>query len=341
MKRVKNGLQFLLVLGLILLLAACGEDSTSGEATGESSGGSEEFDISNYPSEQLDFLIAFGPGGGSDTFSRTIIDVLQKHELYPETIVPENMEGGSGAIGYTYFKNNAKGDPYYITTTSGNFITTPLVSETEYDHKTFTPVGLLASDDQVLLVNADSEYETLEDLIKASKEKKISLGGTGAYGPDRIVTSLLEESANTTFNYVPFEVAGELVTGVLSGSVDVMVSNPSEVLGQIESGDLRAIAYSAEKRNPKLPEVPTFIESGYDFSFSIPRAVYLPEDVPEEVRQWWVDTLKKVVETPEWKAYLDNNTMTDYTLFGDEFSTYMDETVATFERVLKESGAME
>src|SRR3970282_557766 len=78
-----------------------------------------------YPSKRLDWTIAFGPGGGNDIMSRTLISILEKYKLYPETIVPENRPGGSGAKGWGYLFSQ-KGNPYHISTTSGTFITTPL-----------------------------------------------------------------------------------------------------------------------------------------------------------------------------------------------------------------------
>lgn len=336
-----------IIVGIILLLAACGTEKTSNEGSDVKSDNGkcpDNGDVANYPddSEVLNFLIAFDPGGGNDTFSRTIIDILKKQDLYPGNIVPENMGGGSGAIGYSFFKNNATGNPYYLTSSSGNFITTPLVSDTEYDYTTFTSVALLASETPLLVVSADSEYETLDEFVEAAKDEQLSVGGSGAYGPDRIVTGLFEEAADITLNFIPFDTASEGVTGVLSGSLDAQVANLSEVLGQIQSGDLRALAYSAEEREfEDLPDVPTFNELGYNVIFSIPRGVYLPADVPDEVRDWWIDTLREVEKSDEWQEYLKNNMLNASPIFGDDFDEYMDETVADFERVLEQAGALQ
>ena len=99
-----------------------------------------------YPSKRLNWTIAFGPGGGNDIMSRTLISILEKYKLYPENIVPENRPGGSGATGWGYVFSQ-KGDPYHVSTTSGSFITTPLQANTPWQPGSFTPVALLASDD--------------------------------------------------------------------------------------------------------------------------------------------------------------------------------------------------
>ncbi|MGH8742185.1 MAG: Bug family tripartite tricarboxylate transporter substrate binding protein, partial [Burkholderiales bacterium] len=109
-----------------------------------------------YPSQRLNWIIAFGPGGGNDIMARTLISILEKYKLYPGNIVAENRAGGSGAVGWGYLYSQA-GNPYHISTTSGSYITTPLQADTPWDPTSFTPVALLATDDLVLLVNGDSE----------------------------------------------------------------------------------------------------------------------------------------------------------------------------------------
>ncbi|HEX7004730.1 MAG TPA: tripartite tricarboxylate transporter substrate-binding protein [Trueperaceae bacterium] len=293
----------------------------------------------DYPSQRLDWTIAFGPGGGNDIMSRTIIEILEKNDWYPEEIVATNREGGSGAVGWGYFFNQA-GDPYNISTTSGSFITTPLQADTPWQPTDFTPIALLASDNLLLLVRGDSEIETFEQFIEQAREESPSIGGIGAVNVDFIVPMLLSEQAGFEFDYVSFNAAGELNTALLSGSLDAIVSNPAEVLGLVESGDMRALAFSG-KEAPEGLDIPTFEEAGYPVGVSMPRGLIMPPDVPEEAQQWWIDTMKKVVETPEWNAYIENNQLTEDIRYGDEFFEMLTETKDAFERILRESGAID
>jgi putative tricarboxylic transport membrane protein len=82
-------------------------------------------------------------------------------------------------------------------------------------------------------------------------------------------------------------------------------------------------------------------ELGYDIRVSLPRGVVLPPDVPAEAQQWWIETIQKVVETPEWRAYIENNQLTEDIRYGDEFFEMLTETQNAFERILRESGAIE
>jgi putative tricarboxylic transport membrane protein len=293
----------------------------------------------DYPSERLDWTIAFGPGGGNDIMARTLIDILQKHDLYPAEIVAENRAGGSGAVGWGYLFNQA-GNPYGISTTSGSFITTPLQADTPWKPTDFTPVALLATDDLVLLVNGDSEIQSLEQFIEQAKQKSPNIGGIGAVNVDFIVPSLLAEKAGFEFEYVSFNDAGELNTALLSNSLDAIMANPGEVLGLIESGDLRPLAYSGVKTPETLGDVPTFEEAGYPNEVSQPRGLILPPDVPEEAQQWWIETMKKVVETPEWAEYIKKNSLTENVRYGEEFATFLDTTQNAFAKILREQGVV-
>ncbi|MBY5924419.1 MULTISPECIES: Bug family tripartite tricarboxylate transporter substrate binding protein [unclassified Halomonas] len=289
----------------------------------------------DYPAETLNYVIAFGPGGGNDLMSRTVVDILNKYDLYGEhNIVVSNREGGSGAVGFSYVKNK-EGSPYYMTSTSGNFISTPLVSNTDWNYQDFTPIALLANDAMLIVVNADSEIETLDDFVEKARSERLTVGGIGAAGPDRVVARLLKQAADIDFEYVPSQDGGQVVTSLTSSSVDAIISNPSEVAGQIEAGNFRPLAYSEPQRSSVYPDIPTFEELGYAVSFSLPRGVVMPKEIPDSVQEWWVDTLQQVVATPEWESYLTTNSLSGNTIWGEDFGRYLIDTNAKFADSLK------
>jgi putative tricarboxylic transport membrane protein len=292
-----------------------------------------------YPSKRLNVTIAFGPGGGNDIMSRTIISILEKHKLYPESIVAENRAGGSGAVGWGHVFSQ-KGNPYHLSTTSGSFITTPLQANTPWQPTSFTPIALLATDDLVLLVNRKSKATNLKEFIAQAKAKPPAIGGIGAVNVDFIVPKLFSEKAGFAFRYVSFNKQGELATALLSDALDAMMSNPGEVLGLLQSGDLRALAFSGKSTPAALGNVPTFAEAGYEIGVSLPRGLVLPPEVPKEAQQWWIDTMKKVVATPEWKAFIEKQLLTENVLYGEDFRSFLARTQATFRDILKASGAI-
>jgi putative tricarboxylic transport membrane protein len=293
----------------------------------------------SYPTQRLDWTIAFGPGGGNDIMSRTLISILEKYKLYPGTIVADNKPGGSGAKGWG-FVFGQKGNPYHITSTSGSFITTPLQANTPWQPASFTPVALLASDDMLLMVSKDSRIRTLQEFIAAAKAKPPSIGGIGAVNIDFSVPQLVTEKAGFTFNYVSFNKPGELITALLSNSLDAAMSNPGEVLGLMQSGDMRALAFSGKSTPAALGTVPTFGELGYDIGISLPRGLVLPPDVPKEAQDWWIATRMMVVATPEWKEYIDMQLRTENVLYGEDFRGFLQKTQGVFADILRKSGAI-
>jgi len=295
-----------------------------------------------YPStdETLDWTIAFGPGGGNDIMARSIIEILNKYDLYPGDIKAENRAGGSGAVGWGYLFAQS-GNSYGISTTSGSFVTTPLQADTPWQPEDFTPVALLATDDLVLVVNGDSEIQNIEEFIAAAKASPMNIGGTGTVNVDFIVPTLFAEKAGFEFDYVSFNDMSEQSTALLSNALDAMVGNPGEILGLIDSGDLRPLVFSGQNVPEALAGTPTMGELGFDIGVSMPRGLILAPDAPKEAQDWWIETMKKVVETPEWGEYISKNTLTPTVIYGEDFRTFLENTKNGFKVVLKSIGAID
>ena len=316
----------------LIPLSACGAGDTGGGGGG---GGSE----SDYPSEPLDWTIAFGPGGGNDIMARTIVDILQKQELYPENIEVQNREGGSGATGWGYLFSQ-EGSGYGISTTSGSFITTPLQADTGWEPTDFTPVGLFATDDAVFLVPGDSPHQDWESWVEAAKSERMVIGGIGTVNVDYIVAQMLADQAGFEFEYVPFNEEGQLLTALTSGAVNAIVSNPGEILGQVEAGEMTALLSTADEQIDALGDTPTDQDLGFEGIPSMPRGMILPPNAPQEAQDWWIDTMEKVVETDEWKAYIEENYLTEDIRWGEDFGEYLGETGDQFRQILEEAGAL-
>ena len=291
----------------------------------------------NYPSEDMEWTIAFGPGGGNDIMARTIVDLIQKDDMYPENIVVENREGGSGATGWGYLLGQS-GTGYGISTTSGSFITTPMQADTGWTYDDFTPVGLLAADNALLLTAGDSGIDNFEDWVEFAKDKgKVVVGGIGTINVDYILHQMIADADGYEIEYVPYNEEGQLQTSLLSGALDAMVSNPGSILGQIEAGEMNPLLFTGPERLEALPDVPTGEEQGITDLPSMPRGLILPPDAPEEAQEWWIDTMKKVVETDEWQAYLEENSLVEDVRWGDDFTAYLDDTSSSLEKQLTRS----
>ena len=204
-------------------------------------------------------------------------------------------------------------------------------------------MALLATDDLVLVVNGTSEIQDIEEFIAYAQENDITIAGTGTVNVDFIVPTLFAQEAGFEFEYVSFNSMADQTTALLSQSVDAMVGNPGEILGLIDSGDLRPLVYSGDFH-------PRGAGRRADHGrcrlrhrrVDAARPMILPPDGPaKRAQDFWIETMQRVVETPEWEEYIATNTLTPTVLYGEEFRAFLDETQSGFGEVLRSVGAIE
>jgi putative tricarboxylic transport membrane protein len=162
----------------------------------------------------------------------------------------------------------------------------------------------------------------------------------GTTGLDTIVFGLLEENAGVEFERVVFESGGELVTALLGGDIVMASLNPSEVIGQLEAGDLKALVAFAEKpyEGGELADVPIAKDEGYDVAFTQYRGLFGPGDIPSEARKYWADALLAWTETDNYDKYIQDNYLISLIRMGQEFERYLQQYEKTIRRVLGETG---
>ncbi len=124
----------------------------------------------------------------------------------------------------------------------------------------------------------------------------VVVGGIGTVNVDYIVQQMIADAEGYEIEYVPFNEEGQLQTSLLSGAIDTMISNPGSIMGQIEGGQMTPLVFTGPERLDALPDVPTSEEVGVSDIPSMPRGLILPPDAPEEAQEWWIDTMKEVVD---------------------------------------------
>ncbi|WGF90473.1 Bug family tripartite tricarboxylate transporter substrate binding protein [Marinivivus vitaminiproducens] len=293
----------------------------------------------DYPSDRdVTLVVQSSAGGGSDIFARTVASHLAKLDLIDRQLLVENRPGGSGTVAYAYTAGQA-GNPYVLQTIASSFFTTPLLGQSPVGPDDFTPVAAIAVDPYVLAVNADSDYRTLDDLIAA---KSITTGTTGVVNDQTILGALLSKETGLEIRPVPFDGSGEEMSAVLGGHIDALFGNPSEILPQIESGELRALAVSTPERLAPLPDVPTFQELGHDIAHSQMRAIVMPADVPDEALSFWRNTLKQLANSDLWRDdYLRRYNLEPAFLEGEELDAEFTKLTASFEEQMRAAGLIQ
>ncbi len=262
-----------------------------------------------FPSRPIEFVVPFGAGGGSDILARAISKVIADENLLPVPLVVTNRPGGSGAVGWSYVLSK-KGDPYFLTTVSGSFWTTPLLGLAPFKPADFTPVAGIALDTFFFVVRAESAYRTLRDVVEVARRSPelITVGGSAAASDDRVSTALLERAARVKFNYIVFGGSGPALTNLLGGHISTTWLNPGEGLEQIRAGKIRPLAVTSTERLKAFPDIPTFRELGYDVVWEQYRGVAMPPGVPADAVKVMADAFMKMCRSQRWqKEYIERN----------------------------------
>ena len=304
------------------------------------------------PTKTVEFIVPAGTGGGADQMARLIQAIVQKHNLMKQSVVVVNKGGGAGAEGFLEVKG-AKGDPHKLVITLSNLFTTPLATGVPFNWRDLTPVSMMALDQFVLWVNADAPYKTAKDFIAAAKAKsgtpgeRLKMGGTGSKQEDEIITVALQKQTGSRFTYIPYKGGGEVATQLVGKHVDSTVNNPIEAVAQWRGGKLRPLCVFDEKRlqykekvTDKMAwsDIPTCKESGVDVDYVMLRGIFMPGGVTDPQRNFYVELLKKVRETPEWKDFMEKGAFNQTALTGDAYRDWVAKEEQRHRELMKEAG---
>jgi tripartite-type tricarboxylate transporter receptor subunit TctC len=301
------------------------------------------------PTKSVEFVVPAGTGGGADQMARLLQGIVQKHNLMKQPLVVVNKSGGAGAEGFLAMKD-AKGDPHKIVITLSNLFTTPLATGVPFGWKDLTPVSMLALDQFVLWVNAEAPYKTAKDYIaavKAAGPNKFKMGGTGSKQEDQIITVALEKATGTKFTYIPFKGGGEVATQLVGGHVDSTVNNPIEAVAQWRAGALRPLCVFDDERMPykarvtetmAWADIPTCREAGVPTDYVMLRGIFMAGGVTAAQREFFVNLMRRVRETPEWRRFMEEGAFNTTSLSGEPFVEWLKRAKEEHRALMKEAG---
>jgi putative tricarboxylic transport membrane protein len=315
-----------IAVGAVALLALTGCSATASDA-GEKSG---EF----KPTGDVRMIVPFSAGGGSDLSGRAIAAGLE--DVTGVNVSTENREGGSGAVGYSHFLAQ-KGKDNYLLASETAMLALPLTQDVEFDYTSFTPIMKLGDDYTLLVVAANSPYKTCTDVVDAADKGRVIAAVSGATSLDEIVFTLVEDETGVEFDRVPFESGSEVLASLLGGKIDIASLNPGEVLGQLESGDLKALCAFSDDRYTydQLADIPTAKEQGIDVAFAQFRGFIAPGGISDEARDFWIAAAKKFEKSDAYAEYIEQNVMQPNAVYGDDFVSYLKGNNDDLKKVLK------
>jgi len=259
---------------------------------------------STYPSQPINMIVSYGPGGGTDLVARMMAPYLQKYLGGDARIVVLNRPGAGGGIGFGELAR-AKPDGYTIGfINTPNLLTIPIERKSTFSWKSYDLLGNLIDDPGGFAIHADSKIKTLAELADEARKNpgKVTVGTTGTGSDDHLAMLRFQRASGTQLSHIPYKGAGEVRGALAGGEIMIGAINIGEALQYQKGGTpLRILGQMSAKRSPLLPDVPTFKEQGFDFELASLRGLAAPKGLPEDVRLKLVDAIKKSYDDPEFK----------------------------------------
>lgn len=273
----------------------------------------------DYPSDDIDFIVGYSAGGGTDVMARTIGTYLEMYLGEESSVVVKNVPGAGGLIGFT---QTAKAEPDGYTI--GTFNLPGVMArthdrKTHYDVDSFTYLANIVNDPNVIVVNKSSEINSLNDLVNKAKDSQnsftVALSTLG--GDDQFSMIYLSKKEGISFSYIPFKGTAPARTALMGGHVDVAAMNLSEVIGFED--EIKVLAVTSEERSTLAPNIPTAKEQGYDFVMGSMRGIVGPANLPEDIKTKLIEALTKTYENPEFKNAMEDQGAPLHFVAGEEF----------------------
>lgn len=342
---MKKLISLILAMIMVVSLCACGNSTTTPateaakapEAAHEvapEAPAAEAEAVTKWPVKDVTMVIPYSAGGGTDLIARAYADALE--EILDINIVTTNMVGGSGMVAAAYVQG-CEADGSVILFGTAELVTVPATGQSDgtVSAYTLTPVSLMNVEPSALLVNAGSEFHTLEDVINYTKENPdtFTLGGyTGGFNGSDIPIHLLEDNAGATFVPVAFNNGiSEGLAALVGGHVNGLMCTLAEAEAQLQAGNVRAVAVANDSRLTYWPDVATMKEQGYDTSGGTWRGVFAPPAMDAELVALLDAASQQVTENEAFVEYMTNSVSSIVYKNTADFHAFIDAQWAAFE----------
>ena len=259
-----------------------------------------------YPSQPVRLVVPFPAGGGGDFHGRLL--ALKLQDKLNQPVVVENRAGANGNIGADYVAKAAP-DGYTVFLGGANVTMAPSIyANLSYDIKTdLLPVSLISRMQNVLLVPANSPFQSVADVIQAAKERpgELNYASSGAGGSPHLAMELMGALSNVQMTHVPYKGDSPIFIAMMRNDVDLYFASTPGVLEIVKSGKLRPLAVSATTRSPMFPDVPTMEEAGVPgFDLTSWWGLFLPANTPRHVVDRLNSAIRDITDDPDSRHHL-------------------------------------
>jgi putative tricarboxylic transport membrane protein len=303
-----------------------------------------------YPTKNLQIMAPASPGGGWDTTAREMATALGQG-VTSQKVDVFNVPGAGGTVGLAELVNEHKGDDHFLMMMGLVMVGAIATNASPVSLESTTPIARLIAEYEVVVVPANSPYQTLADLVAAFQADpgSIAWGGGSAGGTDHILVGLIAQAVGvdpTQINYIPFSGGGEALAAVLGGQVAAGVSGLGEWQQQIEAGELRALALSTGAVGGAATPttgaaIPSLQSQGVDVALANWRGIVAPPDISDEARQCMIAMVDQMHGGEAWSQVLAQNGWQDFYQTGDEFGAYLEQERERVDGVLRDLGLIE
>jgi len=293
-----------------------------------------------FPNKPVRMVIPLAPGGGSDIVGRIVAQGLSDH--WGKTVVVDNRPGAGSIVG-TSIVAKTPGDGYTLLVSSSSFAISPaLYKNSGFDaRKDFTGITMLASQPSLLAVNASVPAKSLAELLALAKAKPgaLAYGSAGIGSATHLGTELFLYTAKLKMQHIPYKSAGLATTAVLSGEVQLLMTNAASLLPHIAAGKIRALGVSARERTSQAPDVPTLQEAGLQgFEYTTWYGAWVPSATPKPVVATLHTALISALTLPAVDGRLTKQGLQTYRMPQAEFVKYVDVEMARWKTVIESAG---
>jgi tripartite-type tricarboxylate transporter receptor subunit TctC len=284
-------------------------------------------------------IVTNPPGGSADIMARLISQQLGV--IWKKTVVIENKSGAAGAIGMTYAAAQAPDGSSLLFGAQGATIVAPLLGKVSYDMaRDFVPVSLVATGPSVLMVAGESPYKTAQDMIQEARTKPgaINFGSGGNGTAAHLGAEMLNNQAKIKTTHIPYKGGIAAINDLAANQIQFVFTDVAPIVSFVKSGKLRALAVTSAQRQPLLPEVPTFVESGLpNFIASNSWGIYLPAGASLALVEQLTADIKKAMTDPALvKRFSDLGFEARYSTAA-EFRSYLAEESGRLAKLIKEN----
>ena len=300
------------------------------------------------PTKPVEIVVAAGAGGASDQMARMMQAAIQKNKLMKAPVIVTLKGAASGAEALMYMKSEPQ-DTQKVLIAYSLIYMLPLSAKVPFDWRDLTPVSVIALDEFVLWTNNDVKANNTKEFVEVAKKAspQFKMGGTGSKREDQVLTVFLEKKTGTKFAYLPYKSGGEAATQLVGNHIQANTNNPSENLEVWRAGQVKALCVFSKERigykgkvtdKQSWNDIPTCKEEGVDVSYQMLRAMFVPGKVGPEVQQFYVDLFKKIVQTSEYKEYMEKQALKPVFITGKDMIKFLEEDEALNKSLMTEAG---